>query len=89
VEAALKFKAETPNVLAAGKVDGFPPQGLDFGNSSTQTTELDLTGRFIVQSTGAEAKGGVRSVRQKRCPRQAWWWRMRPFDSYAGAAMIP
>ena len=63
VEEALKFKAETPNVLAAGEVGGLPPEGFDFGNSPTQTKELDLTGKVIVQSTGAGTKGIVRSVK--------------------------
>lgn len=63
VEEALKFKAETPNTLAAGEVGGLPPEGFDFGNSPTQTKELDLTGRIIVQSTGAGTKGIVRSVK--------------------------
>ena len=63
VEDAFKFKAETPNSLAAGEVGGLPPEGFDFGNSPTQTKELDLNGKVIVQSTGAGTKGIVRSVR--------------------------
>jgi len=63
VEEALMFKAEMPNVLAAGEVGGLPPEGFDFGNSPTQTKDLDLSGRIIVQSTGAGTKGIVRSVK--------------------------
>jgi len=63
VEEALKFKAEMPNSLAAGEVGGLPPEGFDFGNSPTQTKELDLTDKVIVQSTGAGTKGIVRSVK--------------------------
>ena len=63
VQEALKFKAETLNSLAAGEVGGLPPEGFDFGNSPTQTKELDLSGRVIVQSTGAGTKGIVRSVK--------------------------
>ena len=63
VEEALKFKSETPNTLAAGEVGGLPPEGFDFGNSPTQTKELDLSGKIIVQSTGAGTKGIVRSVK--------------------------
>lgn len=63
VEEALKFKSETPNALAAGEVGGLPPEGFDFGNSPTQTKELDLTERVIVQSTGAGTRGIVRSVK--------------------------
>ena len=65
VEEALKFKAETPNSLACGEVGGLPPEGFDFGNSPTQTTELDLNGRIIVQRTGAGTQGIVRSVKAK------------------------
>ena len=62
-EEALRFKAETPNSLAAGEVGGLPPEGFDFGNSPTQTKELDLENKIVVQSTGAGTKGIVRSVK--------------------------
>ncbi|HEU0292270.1 MAG TPA: 2-phosphosulfolactate phosphatase [Anaerolineales bacterium] len=62
VEEALQFKAETPNCLACGEVGGLPPDGFDFGNSPTQTNQLDLSGRIIVQRTGAGTQGIVRSV---------------------------
>jgi len=63
VEEAFKLKAELPNALAAGEVGGLPPKGFDFGNSPAQTTELDLTNKVIVQSSGAGTKGIVRSVK--------------------------
>jgi len=62
VEEALKFKDEIPNSLACGEVGGLPPNGFDFGNSPTQTNTLDLSGRVIVQRTGAGTQGIVRSV---------------------------
>ena len=62
VKEALKFKAEIPNSLACGEVNGMPPEGFDFGNSPTQTNTLDLNGRIIVQRTGAGTQGIVRSV---------------------------
>jgi len=62
VEDALKFKAEIPNSLVCGEVGGLPPEGFDFGNSPTQTDTLDLSGRVIVQRTGAGTQGIVRSV---------------------------
>lgn len=62
VEEALQFKAQTPGVLACGEVGGIPPEGFDFGNSPTQTNQLDLSGRVIVQRTGAGTQGIVRSV---------------------------
>ena len=63
VEEALQFKARTPNSLACGEVGGLPPEGFDFGNSPTQTKELDLTGKVIVQRTSAGTQGIVRSVK--------------------------
>lgn len=63
VDEAMKFKADMPSSLAAGEVGGIPPEGFDFGNSPTQTKELDLSGKVIVQSTGAGTKGIVRSVK--------------------------
>lgn len=62
VEEALKFKAEIPDSLACGEVGGLPPEGFDFGNSPTQTNELDLSRKVIVQRTGAGTQGIVRSV---------------------------
>ena len=63
VEEALQFKAQTPNSLACGEVGGLPPEGFDFGNSPSHTKELDLTGKIIVQRTGAGTQGIVRSVK--------------------------
>ena len=62
VEEALQFKTENPNSLACGEVGGLPPEGFDFGNSPTQTNLLDLSGKVIVQRTGAGTQGIVRSV---------------------------
>jgi 2-phosphosulfolactate phosphatase len=62
VEEALQFKAECPDALACGEVGGIPPEGFDFGNSPTQTSTLDLSGRSIVQRTGAGTQGIVRSL---------------------------
>jgi 2-phosphosulfolactate phosphatase len=62
VEEALELKAQIPNALASGEVGGMAPAGFDFGNSPTQTNELDLRGKIIVQRTGAGTQGIVRSV---------------------------
>lgn len=63
VEEALKFKTEIPNSLICGEVGGIPPEGFDFGNSPTQTNLLDLSGKVIVQRTGAGTQGIARSVK--------------------------
>jgi len=62
VEEALLLRAETPNSLVCGEVGGVPPDGFDFGNSPTQTNKLDLSGKIIVQRTGAGTQGIVKSV---------------------------
>jgi len=63
VDEALEFKRQHPGSLACGEVGGIPPEGFDFGNSPTQTNALDLTGRVIVQRTGAGTQGVARSVK--------------------------
>jgi 2-phosphosulfolactate phosphatase len=62
VEEALQLKAQIPNSLACGEVGGFPPEGFDFGNSPAQTSTLDLTGKSVIQRTGAGTQGIVRSI---------------------------
>ena len=62
VEEALQLRAETPNALVCGEVGGLPPDEFDFGNSPTHTCQLDLSGKVIVQRTGAGTQGIVKSV---------------------------
>ncbi len=62
VDEALEFKRQNPGSLACGEVGGIPPEGFDFGNSPTQTNALNLTGRVVVQRTGAGTQGVVRSM---------------------------
>jgi 2-phosphosulfolactate phosphatase len=62
VEEALQFKLDNPDALAFGEVGEYPPEGFNYGNSPTQTRQLDLTGRVIVQRTGAGTQGIVRSL---------------------------
>jgi 2-phosphosulfolactate phosphatase len=62
VEEAWRLKAQIPDALACGEVGGIPPEGFDFGNSPTQTSLLDLSGRVIIQRTSAGTQGIVRSV---------------------------
>jgi len=62
VDEALALKRQLPNALACGEVGGLPPEGFDFGNSPTQTQQLDLRGKTIVQRTGAGTQGVTRSV---------------------------
>jgi 2-phosphosulfolactate phosphatase len=63
VEEAFELKAAIPNSLICGEVGGMPPEGFDFGNSPSQTDTLNLSGRVIIQRTGAGTQGIVRSVK--------------------------
>ncbi|MFN8410947.1 MAG: 2-phosphosulfolactate phosphatase [Anaerolineales bacterium] len=65
VEEALTLKSQIPNSKAMGEVGGLPPAGFDFGNSPTQTLELDLKGLTLIQRTGAGTQGAVRSKNAK------------------------
>ena len=62
VEEAFELKAAIPNSLVCGEVGGLPPEGFDFGNSPTQTNTLELSGRTIIQRTGAGTQGIGRSI---------------------------
>lgn len=62
VEEALGLKAKIPNSFVCGEVNGIPPEEFDFGNSPTQTKELDLRGKVIVQRTSAGTQGIARIV---------------------------
>lgn len=63
VEEALHLKSLISNSLACGEVGGLPPEGFDFGNSPSQTSLLDLSGKIIIQRTGAGTQGIARSVK--------------------------
>ncbi|MBK9926181.1 MAG: 2-phosphosulfolactate phosphatase [Anaerolineales bacterium] len=63
VDEALQLKTKIANSLVCGEEGGLPPEGFDFGNSPTQTRELDLADKIIVQRTGAGTQGITRSVK--------------------------
>lgn len=62
VEEAMTLKTQIPNSKVMGEVHGLPPPGFDFGNSPTQTRELDLHKISLIQRTGAGTQGAVRCV---------------------------
>jgi 2-phosphosulfolactate phosphatase len=66
VEEALALKARRPGTLVIGEEGGFPPPGFDFGNSPTEILRQDLTGKHLIQRTGAGTQGVVRSVGAER-----------------------
>lgn len=62
VEEALLLRDTVPNSFISGEVGGLPPKGFDFGNSPTQTSQLDLDNKIIFIRTGAWTQGIVKSI---------------------------
>jgi 2-phosphosulfolactate phosphatase len=56
-EHALAMKRDDPALFLTGEIDGRPIPGFDVGNSPTAIERLDLTGRRVVQRTGAGTQG--------------------------------
>jgi 2-phosphosulfolactate phosphatase len=54
---ALAMKREDPSVFLTGEIGGRPIPGFDVGNSPSAIEHLDLTGRRVVQRTGAGTQG--------------------------------
>lgn len=63
IEEAFRLRDQFPGSLLMGETGGLPPPGFDFGNSPTALIGLDLTGKRLIQRTGAGTQGLVRSSR--------------------------
>lgn len=57
IEIARAYKQNHPEVLLAGERDGIMCEGFDFGNSPSQNSGLDVTGKTIVHTTSAGTQG--------------------------------
>ena len=57
VNEALALRAQFPGSLAMGEVGGVIAPGFDLGNSPTRLQGHDLSGRRIIQRTGAGTQG--------------------------------
>jgi 2-phosphosulfolactate phosphatase len=64
----LAFKASHAGVLAMGEEGGRRQPGFDFSNSPVEVSRADLTGRELVQRTGA----GVQGALAARCADRLW-----------------
>ncbi|HEY6202982.1 MAG TPA: 2-phosphosulfolactate phosphatase [Candidatus Limnocylindria bacterium] len=64
-EQALAMKREDPSLFLTGEIGGRPIPGFDEGNSPSAIEHLDLTGRRVVQRTGAGTQG-VNAARAAR-----------------------
>ncbi len=65
-EEAFELKRKNANYLLMGEIQGKPIPGFDFGNSPTESSNLDLSGKTIIQRTSAGTQGIVRSHKSKK-----------------------
>lgn len=56
-EHALALKRDDPKLFLTGEIGGRPIPGFDIGNSPSAIEHLDLSGRRVVQRTGAGTQG--------------------------------
>src|SRR5919106_6937592 len=63
VEEALDLHDRGIGDLLMGEVDGKRPEGFDFGNSPYEISQVDLTGKTLVQSTRAGTVGVASATR--------------------------
>jgi len=59
IDEAFAFKAARPGSVAMGERGGRRPDGFELSNSPVQVAEHDLSGKVIVQCTGAGTRGVV------------------------------
>ena len=64
VEEALDLRRRGIGDLLTGEVDGKRPDGFDFGNSPYEISQVDLTGKTLVQSTRAGTVGVAAAATQ-------------------------
>ena len=64
VEEALDLRRRSIGDLLMGEVDGKRPDGFDFGNSPFEISQVDFTGKTIVQSTRAGTVGVAAAATQ-------------------------
>lgn len=57
IEAARQLRQQGIGELCMGEVDGIKPEGFDFGNSPYELSQVDLTGKTLIQSTRAGTVG--------------------------------
>jgi len=66
VEEALALREDGVGQICMGEVRGRRPPGFDFGNSPFEVSQADLTGRTIIQRTGAGTQGIVAARQAER-----------------------
>ena len=66
IEEAFELRAQCPDYLLIGEVDGFPVDGFDLPNSPSALQELDLASKRLVQRTTAGTQGVVQAIGAER-----------------------
>lgn len=66
VEDALALREREPSALLAGEVGGRLIPGFDFDNSPARMAAADLSGKLLIQRTGAGTRGAVDAVNARR-----------------------
>lgn len=59
IEEAFDLRAENPDCLLVGEVEGLPIKGFDIPNSPTVISRMDLSSRRLIQRTTAGTQGVV------------------------------
>ena len=62
VDEAFDLREQIPGSLVLGEIDGIQVQGFDLGNSPSQLSGHELSGKTIIQRTTAGTQGVVRAV---------------------------
>ncbi len=62
IELAYKLKEENPDIILAGERHGKILPGFDTGNSPSELSKLDLTGKTVVHTTSAGTQGIANAI---------------------------
>lgn len=66
VEETISLKAQLPDTLIMGEVHGIKLEEFDFGNSPTEISLQNLSGKSLIQRTSAGTQGVVRSINAEK-----------------------
>ena len=62
LEEAFELKRQNPEWLLIGEREGRRVEGFDYGNSPWEVSEVDFTGRTVIQTTSAGTQGIVNAT---------------------------
>ena len=79
VEEALALRDAGIGQICMGEVRGRAPDGFDFGNSPFEVSDVDFSGKTIIQRTSAGTQGIVAATGPSDFMRPRWSRQRRPF----------